>query len=290
MNWKDATIKNILRSMNVQVEKRRRHILVRELIKLAGVLRLRRSLRRIYCRLLGPGGGTLQLEVLGISAKFYVHSQGFAAYLKSLDGEGHLLELLIGKLNPGDCIYDIGAEIGLYTLFLAKVVGKGGQIICFEPENLRHERLRANLKLNGLENVRLFRQALGDSRSEGTLFVGRPGVAPGLTLGPGTKPAPEVQKVQLVEGDRFVHVLNLPLPKAIKIDVEGYELNVIRGLTNTLKNNACKIVCCEIHPSMLPEGIRAENVIDLLKSFGFNCNKRFQRGPTFHVFAEKENL
>jgi FkbM family methyltransferase len=260
-----------------------------QFMKLVGLLGLRGALFRLYCRCFGPAGGILQLDVAGKSAKFYVYSQHYADWLKTLDKEGYLLELLIRNLHSGDCFYDVGAEIGLYTLLLAKVVGEKGKIIAFEPEDSRYERVRENLKLNSLRNVRLFHLALGSHSGEGKLYIGRVGVAPGLIDTPATRSRHQItQKVEVTVGDRFVEMGNLPQPRAVKIDVEGYEYSVIKGLQRTLSNRTCEIACCEIHPIMLPKEITSNDVIDLFKSYGFNRIETYHRGETFHAFCYKD--
>jgi hypothetical protein len=81
---------------------------------------------------------------------------------------------------------------------------------------------------------------------------------------------------------------NLPLPRVVKIDVEGYEYQVIRGLRKTLCDEKSQIVCCEIHPTMLPPDIEPEMVIELLESCGFNRIETYPCGERFHVFCQKD--
>ncbi len=130
--------------------------------------------------------------------------------------------------------------------------------------------------------------ALGDLTGKGELLVGRYGVAPGLINVPGLK-ANSISKqlVNVIEGDQVVEMFNVPSPKAVKIDVEGFEYSVVRGLQKTLNHPSCRMVCCEVHPFMLPEGITANDVTDLLGSCGFNYIDKFPRDETFHVLCYK---
>jgi len=243
---------------------------------------------RLYCKLLGPKGGVLKVGLAGKSAQFYVHSQIAADDFKSLWGEEYLLESLMKILKRGDCVYDIGAEIGLYSIFLSMAVGENGKIIAFEPEEIRYKRFIENLKLNKLNNVSFFSVALGDKNSEEKLLVGRDNVAPGFIGRSEIKNEYQAfQIVKVVSGDDFISNNNLSLPRAVKIDVEGYEYYVIKGLEKTLKLNDCQIICCEIHPELLPSEISPDMVLNLIKSYGFLQMDIHYREKDFQVLAKK---
>jgi FkbM family methyltransferase len=235
-------------------------------------------------------GGVLQLELGAQRARFYVHSNWVAADLMSFGGEQILLQRLVSMLRPGDVVYDVGANMGLYAVFLGQAVGAQGQVMAFEPEPHYCERLRGNAALNGLHNVRIFCLALGDCCQESELLPSEKGTAaPRLAEVPpaGGWSRPQL-KVQVVEGDRLVEIENLSLPRAVKIDVEGYEYAVLRGLRRTLSNPLCEIVCCEIHPGLLPEGLGPDEIRELLKSCGFTRFDVLPRPPQVHVLAVKE--
>lgn len=243
---------------------------------------------RLYCRFWGPDGGISEIKVGGQTALFYVHAQSDADNLKSLWGEGYLLGSLMKILGSGDCVYDIGAEFGLYSVFLSRAVGEKGRVIAFEPENIRCKRLKENLKLNKLKNVRIFSLALGDKNGEEELLIGRNDVAPGFINLPGAVNSHRsTQKVKIKNGDGFVSEAGLPLPDAVKIDVEGYEYYVIKGLEKTLKSENCRIICCEVHPNMLPPGINPGMVLELIKFYGFAKIDVHNRENDFQILAQK---
>lgn len=260
------------------------------LSRVLGWCRVRGLLWRTYCRWFGPRGGILQLELGAQRARFYVHSKWVAADLMSFGNEQVLLERLVSMLRPGDVVYDIGANMGLYAVFLGQAVGAQGQVIAFEPEAHYCERLLGNAALNRIHNVRVFCLALGDYSHESKLLPSKRGTAaPRLAeLPPAGGWGRPQHKVQVVEGDRLVEIENLSPPRAVKIDVEGYEYAVIRGLRRTLSNPLCEIVCCEIHPGLLPEGLGPEEVLEILKSCGFTRFDVLPRPPELHVLAFKE--
>ncbi len=249
-------------------------------------LPIRGFLSRVYYGLMRPPDGVLDLEVEGIRAQFYVPSPGELRFLESFDGEKHLFEVLARTLQPGDCLYDIGAGVGLYTVFLAKVVGELGKVIAFEPERYSFGRLQEHLKLNGLTNVRTHCLALGDRTDQGKFCVpDKRGWCSFLQ----SHESVSGERTEVVAGDLFVRAGNLPLPRAAKIDVEGHEYAVLRGLRETLAQPPCELVCCEIHPRLLPKDVKPEAVLALLRSVGFERIDLFPRANEYHAVAYKRD-
>ena len=205
-----------------------------------------------------------------------------------MGGEGseqHILELFIHCLRPGDVVYDIGSSIGLYTVILAKGVGEQGQVVAFEPERQCYDHLQHNLRLNRLTNVWSFRKALGDYTGEAGFDLANYRLAHPY---PGRESGEQEAMVEVVQGDQFVEAEQLSPPRAVKIDVEGYEYAVIKGLSQTLQRPSCELVCCEIHPKLSPSGIKPEMVLDLLKSLGFNRIDIYPRWDTYHAVCHRD--
>lgn len=200
-------------------------------------------------------------------------------------GEREILSTVLNNLNPGDIAFDIGANVGVYTVFMAKKVGANGRIVAFEPQASNFETLKDNINLNGLKNVILMQIALGDIVGEGILYG--VSVLSSLMRSPEEKSG---QKVNIIPGDHFVQNGNLPLPNIIKIDVEGYEYNVIQGLRKTMSNDKCQIVFCEIHPTLLPPDIKPQMIVESLQSFGFNRIRNYpSRGEIFSIIGYKKS-
>jgi len=262
----------------------------RQAIGAARSLGLRSILRKRYYWWARPRDGIVLVKLAGTSAQFYVRAPEELRLLESAGGAGgeqRVLELLISSLKPGEVVFDIGANVGLYTVLLAKAVGAEGQVISFEPEGQTYAHLLDNLKLNGLTNVRCFRKALGERSGQAMLYSNEAIGGASLLRTPEGKGLGEV--VDIVEGDHLVLAENLPLPRAVKIDVEGYEYAVIQGLRGTLAHHACQLVCCEVHPARLPADARPEMVVDLLRSVGFSRIETYPRwDKTFHLIAYKE--
>jgi FkbM family methyltransferase len=260
------------------------------LMRMLGRLGIRAFFWRLYCQWFGPGGGILRLDLDGYRARFYVHSEWVFEDLKSFGGERDLLATLTAELKPGDVVYDIGANMGLHAVFLGQAVGETGQVLAFEPERHYCERLRANLALNRLKNVMVYPLALGDHSFTSEFLPSERGTAaPRLAeVGPQSADRGAVQTVRVVQGDAFVHGEQLRLPTLIKIDVEGYEHAVVRGLTCTLSDAACQLVCCEIHPELLPSGSSQDAILELLRACGFRRFDVRPRATEIHVLGFKE--
>lgn len=132
-------------------------------------------------------------------------------------------------LRRGDSCWDIGANIGFYTCFFAQRVGAGGRVVAFEPVPLTASRLAENVRLNNFANVTLVQKALGDApgrlpiyrrdqaSAEGTASLRAGENAAGL--------ASELVEIETI--DRLA--AELPRPDFIKIDVEGYQWQVLQG-------------------------------------------------------------
>jgi FkbM family methyltransferase len=236
-----------------------------------------------------PKDGILPLELAGVQGRFFVRTPEELRILESAGGAGgeqQVVTQVMSFLKPVDVVFDIGANVGLYTVLLSKRVGDAGQVIAFEPEARTYEHLMENLQLNERKNVRCFRKALGERTGQASLFTGSVIGGGSLVHQQGGGNGEEV--VEIAQGDELVATEKLPTPRAVKIDVEGYEHSVIQGLRHTLSEPVCEMLCCEIHPSMLPAGITPEAVLSLVDSLGFKQIQRFPRwDKTFHIVARK---
>ncbi len=261
----------------------------REFRKLARFFHLSNFFRKWYYSWLRPPNGIMTIEIRGISSQFYIQTPGELRILESRGGGGygeqHILEQLLSSLHLGDVAYDVGSHVGLYTVFLAKAVGSEGQVIAFEPENQNYKHLLNNLKLNNLTNVRAFRKALGDECGEKKLYLGEDAGNSSLVPPPGRETNYEL--VEIAKGDQFIKAGNLPIPKMVKIDVEGYEYKVIKGLCHTLAQPTCELVCCEVHPTLLPAGVNPDSILALLKSLGFARVDICPRDSEYHIIVYK---
>ncbi len=262
----------------------------RSLRLVANALRLRGILKKAYYALVRPREGILQLEVGGKAGRFRVSSAGELRLLDQHvqpESEQRILRLLMSSVRPGDVVYDVGAHVGLYTIFLARAVGETGVVVAFEPAEQNHTRLLDNVELNGLTNVRAFMVALAEESGLAVLFHEDESTKASL-LRHCDRPGQIRETVRIVNGDEFIGSAGLPPPCVVKIDVEGYEYAVLKGLRRALAQPICRLVDCEIHPNLLPGGLCSGDIVDILRSVGFKRITTTRCREVVHILAYKE--
>lgn len=161
------------------------------------------------------------------------------------------LALFDAVLRAGDTVVDVGANIGLMTLHAATCVGERGRVIAIEPHPNYHRRLVANAALNGLENVAAVRMAAGAESGQSTLYD-----VPSVNIGRSSLIVPDAPHaaaamVEVAPLDAILARQRAGPVRVLKIDVEGFELQVLRGARALLA--AAPIVCMEVTDG-LPHG------------------------------------
>lgn len=155
--------------------------------------------------------------------------------------EEHFPDLFIYLLKPGDRCIDVGANIGIHTIRLAKLVGVEGEVIAIEPDAELATRARHNVRLNGLENVRMIQAAASRPGADSVLLYrpeeadanrGRASLLPHDYL---TGPAAQVSAVCIDD-------LTNSRIQLMKIDVEGHEGAVISGAIHTIERYSPAII------------------------------------------------
>lgn len=178
------------------------------------------------------------------------------------------MSFVLHYLRAGDYFVDVGANVGSYTVLAAGAAG--ANTMALEPIPETFSNLIANIKLNNLEDL-VDPRCIGLSNHEGMLY---------FTAGQDT-----MNRVS-VDGDTGlvlkvpVHTLDAILdrrvPKLIKIDVEGHELKVIEGASNTLSSPQLQAVIMETNGSGAKFGVSDDDLFGAMKDFGI---KAFQYDP-----------
>lgn len=197
-----------------------------------------------------------------LSVKFFSYqlwldtSKGSPRPLLALDGERFMEErrLLLDLLKPGMKVVDVGANIGYCLVLFESAVGPGGKVFCIEPSPENIPELELNIRNNAFENVELHKVALGAK-------TGTAGLRSGINSG----------VAEVTETAYTVPIL--PLDSLIqekvdfvKIDVEGYEGQVIAGAEGLLRRDR-PILFLEVHPFLIQQyGITTRELLKRLES------------------------
>jgi FkbM family methyltransferase len=152
-------------------------------------------------------------------------------------------EALQRLVKPGDVVYDIGANVGFFTVLLGRLVEPGGTVAAFEPLPATAESLRKNAALNGFAHVTVFANAVGRCAGNVKLALREESTWAKLADADTTGPTLEVPMVAI---DDLVEAETIRPPSLVKIDVEGAELEVIEGMRRTLLKHR-PVVLCEMH-------------------------------------------
>ena len=178
-------------------------------------------------------------------------------------------------------VYDVGAFHGLLTLFFAS---RASAVVCFEPNSQNRKRLMENLKLNGIMNVEVRKAGVG-SRRETLRMVGSP-LMPGGSSVDGkaveellrTGVETVVEEISVVTLDEEIPQANLPAPDFIKIDIEGWEIEALRGARNTLKSYKPALFL-EMHGETIREKkTKVAEIVSFLWEVGYQRIRHIETG------------
>jgi FkbM family methyltransferase len=164
------------------------------------------------------------------------------------DFETAEVDFLNEFLNDGDCFVDIGANIGLFSLYASKKIGSKGLVIAFEPAKQTHNRMLDNIQLNGLDNIKSFQLGLSDKNEILELNISTDGHEAWNTFVPSTdnmfslKEMVEVKSFDSFLEDNSFDINNISL---VKLDVEGFEINVLKGSVDLLKSQNAPVFMIE---------------------------------------------
>ena len=252
---------------------------VRRVVRALG---LQKAAQNLYYRF-AQQGNFIQISAGGVTGRFYSASPRDLRIVEACSQERALTRLL-SEVGHDDVVYDIGAHHGLYSVLLAQKVRR---VVAFEPEQECFARLEQNVHINGRANISMYCQALGNREEQKVLYLGDGvGAINSGQLGANCIAGAQ-QTISVIPGDVFRQMQSLPAPTVLKIDVEGYEGFVLEGFQETLNTSECRMVCCEIHPALLPDHMTKESVLEIFKNAGFSEVDLLPHKTEFHAFAYK---
>lgn len=155
-------------------------------------------------------------------------------------------EALRRLLAPGDVFYDVGANIGFFTILGARLVGPTGRVVAFEPVPACARAVGRNIELNAFGHAEIREEAVGAAGGRAQLLVvGEASWSHLASTGRHADVRDEID-VRVVAIDELVASGEIPPPDVLKIDTEGAELQALEGMRATLEQHRPSIVC-ELH-------------------------------------------
>jgi len=190
---------------------------------------------------------------------------------------------LTQEIRPGDTIVDVGAYIGIVTIILARKTGITGKVLAFEPHPKNAALFKKNIKLNGVSGqVEFFDIAIGRD-SKPLLLVDKGSISHIISSA-----APGCTDCLTVKSSSLDEILQNRKIDIVKIDVEGYEANVLYGARNLLrKKESCpRFIWIECHPHLWKElGVNSRDIIVPLEDAGYTIEM-----PKIEEDKELDNL
>lgn len=196
------------------------------------------------------GADTVSLSIGEYTANFVMEAHADKEFLGSFSEEAPL-ENLLSQLKPTDVLWDIGANVGVYSRFALEV---GVTVVAFEPDDPTRSTLRRTLE-HEEGDATVLSYGLGDERRT---------IERHLNMQRENEPT----EVTVIPGDKLLSKSSIPAPTVLKIDVEGMEFATLRGLESALED--VRLLYMELHPAALAD--RDESTEDLkgwLENEGF---------------------
>lgn len=221
-----------------------------------------------------PGGGLVNLrprETIGLATLLYGSF------------ESAEISCAIRLAEPGTMAFDVGANVGVYSVALGLAVGQDGLVIAIEPDGNAVHRLIDNLALNSITSVQVVEAAAGEGDSQVELHLADDSAYNSVvTVGGGHSEA-GVLVVRSVRLDDIWEVHGRPIVSVVKIDVEGAELSVVRG---------ARAMITTVRPAILVEANDRQHLAPLqseLELLGYRRATRPGFEPWNHLFLHGDH-
>jgi FkbM family methyltransferase len=208
----------------------------------------------------------------GLKIKVVWNDLGHAQIFKNGWTDAQNVEVLSALLAPGMVFFDVGANVGFYTLVASRIVGKDGEVHSFEPNPETFGCLKENLRINALKNVFANQFALSDSKQTGRLYLHRPQFQGGSSLVASPEDALDkrVCDVSCRTLDDYLRDRHRGID-VMKADVEGAEVNLLRGGNSSLQGEERPIIFMEFNGAALKRvGHSCKELADLAVSYGYD--------------------
>jgi FkbM family methyltransferase len=180
-------------------------------------------------------------------------------------------QAFLDLIDDGDIVIDVGANIGEYSLIAAQKVKQNGKVISIEPLKSTAQTLTQNFQLNNFTNFEVISKVIGNENKKVNLYKqlagGTMGFVDSTLIG---RKFEKTDEVEMTTIDEILSTRNIENVKVMKIDIEGYEFELLKGAKNSLKNKKITNMIIEVHINYLKEkGISEKEFYDYLNQQGY---------------------
>ncbi|MFE0101291.1 FkbM family methyltransferase [Streptomyces sp. NPDC059009] len=218
-------------------------------------------------------------------ARFAVDTQDLIQRYLYLFGawEPHMTHWLRGRLRPGDVMVDVGANIGVFAVLGSRLVGRTGKVVAIEASPAFHSRLVQHAALNGCANIRALNTAVSDTEKTLTFVLASSHNMGANSIVPYAGPAESRFETEALPLTELLEPDEVTRARVIKIDVEGAEGAVVRGLAPLLDRLRPDVeLAVEVTPDRMAQlGDSIDELMETMQRAGFHA----YRLPTDYAAA-----
>jgi hypothetical protein len=207
-----------------------------------------------------------------IQPEMYFARTGYSQYIF----EPNSLDFIHDHLKPGNTFLDIGANIGYFSLVCAKIIGTNGRVIAFEPGDFAFNLLAKNKDLNKFDNIDIYQSGFGEKNEILEFNSGSPGMEVYNSLGDIVHTAADPNKfnktlVQIFQGATWLKNNHIDYIDLMKLDVEGGEYNVLKGMLEIFQEQKIALLLIEIvYETSQAFGYHPRDILSMLKECGYD--------------------
>ncbi|MEV6313874.1 FkbM family methyltransferase [Streptomyces sp. NPDC051776] len=187
--------------------------------------------------------------------------------------EPHMTHWLRHRLRPGDTFVDVGANIGYFSLLASTLVGDGGRVVAIEASPSFHDRLLVNARLNARANIRTVNTAVSDRQQPLTFVLASSTNMGANSVVPYEGPAESTFEIEARTLPDLLTAAEIADARVIKVDVEGAEGGVVRGLEPMLDRlRPDAEITVEVTPDRMAQlGDSVDELMETMRAHGFHA-------------------
>jgi FkbM family methyltransferase len=221
---------------------------------------------RMFLAKLRRGKGFVVRDVQGSKMYLDMSDKGLSSelYLRGIR-EAHATAEFQKRLEPGQVIVDIGANIGYYTLMEARAAGKEGQVYAIEPVDENIALLERNVEANQYKNVEIYNMAIGDKNCMQDINLSKQSNLGTFCKNLDLDPSGKTKAVEVKTLDSFLQ--GKRSPDIVRMDVEGYEFEILKGMKETIGKAEKLQMFIEVHADFLGKEKTAA-LYKIMKDYG----------------------